>query len=279
MSGLLVGRCYGLRLRQAHRDLLIALADHADDFGNNVRPSVAYLVWKLDCNRSTVQRNLRGLQAIGESAPGSNDGLLQLVHEGTPTMPREYRIAIDRGPRKPRYEPARRGPDVAAERGPQSAAPQNAAGPPPTQEGGRTATQPKPPEEPGGGGAPARDDQPVEDFPKHLLPHLREAFKVLRDLARSHGAAEVNVRSLSSVVMARQSKPIVKAAYDFRSWADGRATRRKDVVAGYRNWLDKCDDIAGGEPPPGTPGAPPSGGGRPRGGALRRLAEMQAGGA
>jgi len=87
-----------------------------------------------------------------------------------------------------------------------------------------------------------------EDFPEELLPHLRIVFKVLRDLARRHDAKAVTALSLGSVVMARPRKPLVRAAHDFAAWADGKASRRKDVVAGYRNWLDRTDDLATLEP-------------------------------
>jgi hypothetical protein len=83
-----------------------------------------------------------------------------------------------------------------------------------------------------------------DDFPRELSPHLRVVFRVLRDLARRHNAKAVSPMSLVSVVMGHAHKPLVRAAFDYAAWADGRAQRRKDVVAGYRNWLDKTDDLA-----------------------------------
>jgi hypothetical protein len=47
--------------------------------------------------------------------------------------------------------------------------------------------------------------------------------------------------------MARQHKQIVKGAYDFAAWADEQPEPRKNVVAGYRRWLDKMHDLAGFE--------------------------------
>lgn len=91
-------------------------------------------------------------------------------------------------------------------------------------------------------------DQPPDDFPEELLPHLRAVFRVLRGLAERHGAKAVSVPALAQVLMARPHKPLVRAAHDFAGWADGKAQRRKDVVAGYRNWLDRTDDLAAVEP-------------------------------
>lgn len=96
----------------------------------------------------------------------------------------------------------------------------------------------------GGSGGKEKSDLPA-DFPADLRPHLTAAYRVLRDLAERHGAKKIEPLSLASVVMARRHKPLVRAAHDFAGWADGKAQRRKDVVAGYRNWLDNTDDLAG----------------------------------
>lgn len=83
-----------------------------------------------------------------------------------------------------------------------------------------------------------------DSFPRELLPHLRSVFKVLRDLSVRHNAKAVNPLSLAQIVMARQRLPLVRAAYDFAAWADGQAQPRKDVLAGYRNWLEKTNELA-----------------------------------
>ena len=95
-------------------------------------------------------------------------------------------------------------------------------------------------------GSGEKDALPA-DFPGELLPHLRAVFKVLRDLSVRHNAKAVGVRSLALVVMGRPHKPLVKAAHDFAAWADGSGQRRRDVVSGYRNWLDRENDLAGFE--------------------------------
>jgi hypothetical protein len=81
-------------------------------------------------------------------------------------------------------------------------------------------------------------------FPAERLPHLRATYKVLRDLAEHHHAKAVNPTSLARVFMGRNPKPFVRAVHDFAAWADDQPSTRKDVIAGYRNWLDKTDDLA-----------------------------------
>lgn len=99
-----------------------------------------------------------------------------------------------------------------------------------------------------GNGTPPTDKvQLPADFPDELLPHLRSVFRVLRDLAVRHHAKAVNPLSLASVVMGRPHKPLVRCAYDCAAHWDARGQQVKDVVAAYRNWLDKADDLAGYE--------------------------------
>lgn len=92
----------------------------------------------------------------------------------------------------------------------------------------------------------ARVELPA-DFPAELRLHLTAAYRVLRDLAVRHGAREVSPIALANVVMGRPRKPLVLGAHDFASWADGQPQPRKDVVAGYRRWLDKMPDLAAAE--------------------------------
>lgn len=121
-----------------------------------------------------------------------------------------------------------------------------------------------------------------EGFPEELRPHLRAAYAVLRDVARRiPGAKEPSPVALARVVMARPRKPIVLSAHDYAAWAEGK--RVKDVVAGYRNWLNKADDLAAlevlpGQEPPAT-ATPPRrrrGGGIQQGDFAAALARRQA---
>jgi hypothetical protein len=99
----------------------------------------------------------------------------------------------------------------------------------------------------GGVGGDGVEPSLPADFPDDLTPHLTAVQSVLGDLAARHGASAVTRLSLASVIAGRPRKPLVKSARDFASWADGKAQKRRDVVAGYRNWLDRTDDLAATE--------------------------------
>ena len=105
-----------------------------------------------------------------------------------------------------------------------------------------------------GGSARARRDElaqhPPEGFPDELRPHARHVFAVLKQVAEQHGAKMPTPLALGQIIMARPRRPLIQAAHDFAAWA-ATAPPRKDVVAGYRNWLDKLPDLAAIEPLPG----------------------------
>lgn len=106
-----------------------------------------------------------------------------------------------------------------------------------------------------GQGIGVSEQQLPSEFPEDLRPHLLAAHRILSGLAARHGAKEVKPLSLASLVMANPRKPLVRAAYECASYWDGQTTRLKDVVAAYRNWLGKADDLASTEP---TIGSQPS---------------------
>lgn len=85
------------------------------------------------------------------------------------------------------------------------------------------------------------------DFPDELRPHLRAAYRVLRDLAERHAAKEVNVCALAHLVMANHRKPLVLAAHECAAHWEGKGGI-KDAVAAYRNWLRNADALAVIEP-------------------------------
>ncbi len=62
MSGKLIGRVYDIRLPHDEQAIMIALADHGNDFGEHIHPSVDYLAWKTEYDRRNVQRILRKLE-------------------------------------------------------------------------------------------------------------------------------------------------------------------------------------------------------------------------
>lgn len=82
---------------------------------------------------------------------------------------------------------------------------------------------------------------------EHLRPHLKTAYRVLHELAERHNAKAINPQSLASIVLARSHKPIVRAALDCAAHWDSHKRTLRDVVAAYRNWLDRCEDLAGFE--------------------------------
>lgn len=95
-----------------------------------------------------------------------------------------------------------------------------------------------------------------EGFPEELKPHIRAVYRILKSLAERHRSKAVTPTALANVVMARQHKPLVKAAYDCAAYWDDRKQPLKDTIAAYRNWLDRTDDLATIEPldEKGSPG-------------------------
>lgn len=99
-----------------------------------------------------------------------------------------------------------------------------------------------------------------ENFPDELAPHLDAVLPILREVAAAKGGIAVSRGAVARTIMARPRRPIVKAAHDFAAYfLGGRGAKRpqRDVVAGYRNWLDRENDLAAPELLPGT--APPGG--------------------
>lgn len=93
MSAKLMGHVWDLSLPRSERDVLLAMADHADDNGNSVRPGVDHLAWKTDYSVRQVQRAIISLKAkrIIEVVEGEKGG------RGTIT---EYRLFLHRAPKK-----------------------------------------------------------------------------------------------------------------------------------------------------------------------------------
>lgn len=91
-------------------------------------------------------------------------------------------------------------------------------------------------------------DEVPPDFPNALRPHARRVWKVLMDVAEFKGAKRPTARALGHVVMARPYRPLVRSAHDFAAHWEGTNRPMRDVVAAYRNWLDRTDDLAATEP-------------------------------
>lgn len=71
--------------------VLIGLADHADDNGQNARPSVALLADYARCSPRSVQRKLRDLNECGLIWPGDQRGVEHLRSDRRPVV---YDLAI-----------------------------------------------------------------------------------------------------------------------------------------------------------------------------------------
>ena len=85
MSVRVMSLCYDARFGSANRKAVaVALADHADDKGANVYPSIARLVAKTELSERTVQRVLRELEKLGiivTDTVGGEKGLPKSTNE------------------------------------------------------------------------------------------------------------------------------------------------------------------------------------------------------
>jgi hypothetical protein len=72
MSGKLMGQIYSRDLPPNERELLLAMADHANDAGGNCFPGNERLAWKLGCSVRKIQQGLRKLEERGAISIISN---------------------------------------------------------------------------------------------------------------------------------------------------------------------------------------------------------------
>lgn len=208
--------------------VLLGLANHAHPDGGEAYPTLDTLASYAACDRSTARRNVRKLAADGWI---SEDGV-------GPRGQTKWRLAMG-GSETP---PGASGP---LEDG--TSAPRGVARVPPEPSSEPTANRPRQEAR-----VPARRDEAPEGFPDELRPHARAAYVVLRDIAQRRGAKAINARALATTIMARPRKPIVRAAHDLSAWLDDHpATACRDVLARYRRWLDREEDLAGVERLPG----------------------------
>lgn len=105
------------------------------------------------------------------------------------------------------------------------------------------------------GHRPAHDPEAIPgDFPDELEAHLLVVVPILTEVAEAKHGQAVHRGAVARTIMARPRKPIVKAAHDFAAYfLEGRGAGKpqKDVVAGYRNWLDREGNLAVTEALPG----------------------------
>jgi hypothetical protein len=91
MSGKLMGGVYEIELSHGQQAILLACADHGQDDGSDIFPSVDRLAWKTGYDRRNVQRIMRQLEAVG---------VLVQVAQATRRHPTEYRIDLSAGTAK-----------------------------------------------------------------------------------------------------------------------------------------------------------------------------------
>lgn len=118
--------------KTSEQAVMLALADHADDTGQNIYPSVARIAWKTGQSERTVQRKIRSLE---------EQGVLVLVEEERHHKPREYRFDWRAATAKEPFQTARERAENDAENTAEGRQPDGA-------KEGRQGRQPD-----GGGGA------------------------------------------------------------------------------------------------------------------------------
>lgn len=65
MSVRIMAKVWELQLPQPLKLLALAMADWADDHGEGIYPSIAYIAWKVGATERTIQRQLRTLERSG----------------------------------------------------------------------------------------------------------------------------------------------------------------------------------------------------------------------
>src|SRR5690348_759995 len=107
MSGKLVDAIWELQLSRSEREVLQAMAGHANDDGTRVWPSVGLLVWKTDLSETQVHRVLRSLRARGLLVP------VQYAQGGRGHAT-QYRIDLSAAPRKAPFTGPVKGATITA---------------------------------------------------------------------------------------------------------------------------------------------------------------------
>lgn len=97
MSILLMAEVWRRECEHPEQSVLLALADHAEDDGTNVYPSVAYTAWKTNYSPRQVRRILGGLR---------ERDVLTVMAEASRHRPTEYRIDLQKLPLKKPFRAA-----------------------------------------------------------------------------------------------------------------------------------------------------------------------------
>ena len=97
MSGKLVGKVYDIYLPHDQQAIMIALADHGNDFGEHIHPSIDYLAWKTGYHRRNVQKILRKLEELQLLIPVAYE-------QGGRGLATVYEMHLENGTTKPPFQ-------------------------------------------------------------------------------------------------------------------------------------------------------------------------------
>lgn len=90
-----MGSVYEIELAHPQQAVLVAMADHAQDDGTDVYPSIARLAWKTGYSDRQIKRIIKDLLGVG---------VLIEVTAATQHRPTEYVIFLDGGTQKPPFK-------------------------------------------------------------------------------------------------------------------------------------------------------------------------------
>ena len=96
----LMSQVWKHQLDHSEQAVALTLADHADDEGNNIFPSVAYVAWKTGYEERQVQRIISKLR---------KRKCLILVHRASQHRANEYKLNLASVPLKPPFRSKARG--------------------------------------------------------------------------------------------------------------------------------------------------------------------------
>ncbi|MCA1670594.1 MAG: helix-turn-helix domain-containing protein [Thermomicrobia bacterium] len=97
MSIKLMAMVWEYQFTRPEQSIMLALADHAQDDGTHVYPSVARIAWKTDYSERQVQRILRDLEAKGIVVPVKHG-------RGGRNHATEYHLFIEKGDKKTPFQ-------------------------------------------------------------------------------------------------------------------------------------------------------------------------------
>jgi Helix-turn-helix domain len=208
-----------VRIQGNKRWVLMSLANHADENGQNSWPSVGTMAEDANCSERTVQYALRSLEKDGYITPEGKSAY------GT-TM---YRLSKEGGAESapPLFEGATGEPP----------------GVQPGDEEGATITAPKPSKEP----SVNRHMRVVEDEEgPGSAPLLPEVMRILDETAFTRSWRRARPDGILEAMLEFPEKDPVVAARELRAWLlyseKGQRIQRADLTRRYRHFLKTGED-------------------------------------